>query len=46
MQYFAVELIGRYKLERKGLSVISLSMDTLVFIVIVNDYGYEEVFVR
>ncbi|CAJ99974.1 gmhA [Helicobacter acinonychis str. Sheeba] len=45
-QHFAAELTGRYKLERKGLSAISLSTDTSVLTAIANDYGYEEVFAR
>ncbi|WP_104747966.1 D-sedoheptulose 7-phosphate isomerase [Helicobacter cetorum] len=45
-QHFAAELTGRYKLERKGLSAISLNTDTSALTAIANDYGYEEVFAR
>ncbi|AFI04287.1 D-sedoheptulose 7-phosphate isomerase [Helicobacter cetorum] len=45
-QHFAAELTGRYKLERKGLSAISLNTDTSALTAIANDYGYEEVFSR
>jgi D-sedoheptulose 7-phosphate isomerase len=39
-------LVGRYKLERQGLSAIALSTDTSVLTAIANDYGYEHVFDR
>ena len=45
-QHIAAELVGRYKLERKGLSAIALSTDTSVLTAIANDYGYEHVFDR
>ena len=45
-QHIAAELVGRYKLERKGLSAIALSTDTSALTAIANDYGYEHVFDR
>ncbi len=39
-QHIAAELVGRYKVERKGLSAIALTTD------IGNDYGYNHVFDR
>ena len=39
-------MVGRYKLERKGLSAVALSTDTSSLTAIANDYGYEHVFDR
>jgi len=39
-QHIAAELVGRYKIERKGLPVIALTTDTSVLTAIGNDYGY------
>ena len=43
---FAAELVGRYKVERKGLAAIALTSDTSVLTSINNDYGYDRVFDR
>jgi len=45
-QHIAAELIGRYKVERKGLPVIAITTDTSVITSIGNDFGYEHVFDR
>ena len=45
-QHIAAELVGRYKLERKGLSAIALYTDTSSLTAIANDYGYEHVIDR
>ena len=45
-QHIAAELVGRYKVERKGLPVIALTTDTSVLTSIGNDYGYHRVFDR
>ena len=45
-QHIAAEIVGRYKLERKGLPAIALSTDTSVITSISNDYGYLHVFDR
>jgi len=45
-QHIAAELVGRYKVERKGLPAIALTTDTSVLTSIGNDYGYDYVFDR
>ena len=45
-QHIAAELVGRYKLERKGLAAIALTTDTSVLTAVGNDYGYHYVFNR
>jgi len=45
-QHIAAELVGRYKLDRKGLAAIALTTDTSVITSIANDYGYLNVFDR
>ena len=45
-QHIAAELVGRYKMERKGLAAIALTTDTSVLTSISNDYGYEHLFDR
>ena len=45
-QHIAAELIGRYKVERKGLPAIALTTDTSAITSIGNDYGYLHVFDR
>ena len=45
-QHIAAEIIGRYKLERKGLPAIALTTDTSVITSISNDFGYLSVFTR
>ena len=45
-QHIAAELVGRYKVERKGLPAIALTTDTSVLTSISNDYGYNHVFDR
>ena len=45
-QHIAAELVGRYKVERKGLAAIALTTDTSVLTAIGNDYGYDRVFDR
>lgn len=45
-QHIAAELVGRYKVERKGLAAIALTTDTSVLTCIGNDYGYDRVFDR
>ena len=45
-QHIAAELVGRYKVNRKGLPVIALTTDTSVLTSIGNDFGYEHVFTR
>ncbi len=45
-QHIAAELVGRYKIERKGLPAIALTTDTSALTSIGNDYGYNHVFDR
>ena len=45
-QHIAAELIGRYKVERKGLPAIAIPTDTSVITSIGNDFGYSHVFDR
>lgn len=45
-QHIAAELVGRYKLERKGLPAIALTTDTSALTAIGNDYGFHRVFDR
>lgn len=45
-QHLAAEFVGRYKLERKALNSIALTVDTSILTAIGNDYGYNDVFRR
>ena len=45
-QHIAAEIVGRYKVERKGLPAIALTTDTSALTAIANDYGYLHVFDR
>ena len=45
-QHIAAELVGRYKVERRGLPAIALTTDSSALTCISNDYGYEQVFNR
>ena len=45
-QHIAAEIVGRYKVERKGLPAIALTTDTSVITSIANDYDYLQVFAR
>ncbi len=45
-QHLAAELVGRFRLERRGMPAVSLSADTAVLTALANDYGYERVFAR
>ena len=44
--HLAVELIGRFKNNRRPLPSISLNSDTSAITCIANDFGYEEIFSR
>jgi len=43
-QHFAAELVGRYKLNRKGLPCIALASNSSITTSLSNDFGYEQVF--
>ncbi|MDR2387923.1 MAG: SIS domain-containing protein [Deltaproteobacteria bacterium] len=45
-QHFAAEFVGRFMLERPGLSAVALTSDTSKLTAIGNDYGYDEIFSR
>ncbi len=45
-QHIAAELVGRFKLERRGLAAIALTANTSTLTSIGNDYGFEEIFSR
>ena len=45
-QHIAAEIVGRYKIERKGLAAIALTTDTSAITAIANDFGYLQVFNR
>jgi len=45
-QHFVAEVVGRFKMERRGLPAIALSTDTSILTAIGNDYGFEKVFLR
>lgn len=45
-QHIAAELVGRYKIERRGLPAIALTTDTSAITSISNDYGFIHVFER
>ena len=45
-QHIAAEIVGRYKIERKGLPAIALTTDSSALTAIGNDYGYLHVFDR
>ena len=45
-QHIAAELVGRYKLNRKGLAAIALTTDSSILTSVGNDYGYHDVFRR
>jgi D-sedoheptulose 7-phosphate isomerase len=45
-QHIAAELIGRYKLERRGLPAIALTTDSSILTAWSNDYSFDTVFSR
>lgn len=45
-QHLAAELVGRYKMERRALASLALTVDTSILTAIGNDYGYEDIFRR
>jgi len=45
-QHIAAELVGRYKVERKGLAAIALTTDSSAITCIANDYDYDYIFSR
>jgi len=45
-QHFVAEVVGRFKMERRGLPAVALSTDTSILTAIGNDYGFDKVFRR
>ena len=45
-QHIAAELVGRYKLERKGIPAIALTTDTSALTSVANDFDYNSIFSR
>jgi len=45
-QHFAAEIVGRFKMERRGLPAIALTTDSSILTAIGNDYGFDSVFSR
>lgn len=45
-QHITGDLIGRYKMERRGFPAVSLTVDPSVMTATANDYGYDNVFAR
>jgi len=45
-QHIAAELVGRYKIDRKGFSAIALTTDTSTITSISNDFDYQVIFER
>jgi D-sedoheptulose 7-phosphate isomerase len=45
-QHFAAELVGRFKLERRGFPAIALTTDTSILTALGNDYGFDIIFER
>jgi D-sedoheptulose 7-phosphate isomerase len=45
-QHIAAELVGRYKVERKGLAAIALTTDSSALTCIGNDYSFNDIFSR
>ncbi|RKR82256.1 phosphoheptose isomerase [Mucilaginibacter gracilis] len=44
--HLAEELVGRYKMERRGLPAICFNADVTAITCIGNDYGYDHIFER
>lgn len=44
--HMAGELVGRYQMERRGISAIALNANAAVMTALSNDYDYENVFSR
>lgn len=45
-QHIAAELVGRYKVSRKGLAATALTTDTSILTAVGNDFGYGLIFKR
>jgi D-sedoheptulose 7-phosphate isomerase len=45
-QHIAGEFVGRFRLQRRGLSAMALTANTSTLTAIGNDFGFEDVFAR
>ncbi len=45
-QHIAAELVGRFKMERKALPALALTVNTSILTAISNDYSYDMAFAR
>ena len=45
-QHMATELVSKFRLERRGLPSMALTVNTSTLTAVGNDYGYERVFAR
>ncbi|MFA6078463.1 MAG: D-sedoheptulose 7-phosphate isomerase [Candidatus Omnitrophota bacterium] len=45
-QHIAAELVGRFKMERRALPAIALTVNTSIITALANDYGYDIIFSR
>lgn len=45
-QHLAAEIVGRFRLERRGLPAIALTTDSSILTAVGNDYGFDVVFRR
>ena len=45
-QHLATEFVGRYRIERRALPAMALTVNTSVLTALGNDYGFDDVFTR
>src|SRR6266404_1700131 len=45
-QHIAAEFVGRFRIERRALPALALSVNTSALTAIGNDYGFDDVFAR
>ncbi len=45
-QHIAAELVGRFKVERRGIPAVALVTDGAAMTALANDFGYEDIFAR
>jgi len=45
-QHFAAELVGRFKMNRKGIPAIALTTDTAIITALGNDFGFDSIFAK
>jgi D-sedoheptulose 7-phosphate isomerase len=45
-QHFAAELVGRFKMNRKGIPAVALTTDTAIITALGNDFGFDSIFAK